>query len=77
VKDLPNDLKLNSMRGELAGKAAEFVSAINKAKDAEGRSELGYSLTWYAIAQRQYPASEMANEAIERISKQILDKSAI
>lgn len=75
--DLQDDNKLNSMRGQLAGKAAEFVSAINKAEDAEGRSELGYSLTWYAIAQRKYPGSKIANDAIERISKQILDKASI
>jgi len=71
-KDLPNDNKLNGLRADLAGKGAEFVSAINKAKDAETRSELGFSLTWYAVAQRYYPASTMANEAIERLSKQIL-----
>jgi hypothetical protein len=60
------------MRADLAGKGAEFVAAINKAKDAETRSDLGFSLTWYAVAQRYYPASSMANEAIERLSKQIL-----
>ncbi len=72
VKDLPDDLKLNAMLGQLAGKSAEFVSAINKAKDAEGRSEFGYSLTWYAIAQRDYPASIIANDGVSRLSKQIL-----
>jgi len=72
AKDLPNDNKLNGLRADLAGKGAEFVAAINKAKDAETRSELGFSLTWYAVAQRYYPASTMANEAIERISRQIL-----
>jgi len=72
AKDLPNDNKLNGLRADLAGKGAEFVAAINKAKDAETRSELGFSLTWYAVAQRYYPASTMANEAIERLSKQIL-----
>jgi predicted Zn-dependent protease len=72
AKDLPNDNKLNALRADLAGKGAEFVEAINKAKDAETRSDLGYSLTWYAVAQRYYPASVMANEAIDRISKQIL-----
>ena len=69
---MPNDNKLNDLRADLAGKGAEFVSAINKAKDAETRSELGFSLTWYAVAQRYYPASTMANEAIERLSKKIL-----
>lgn len=72
AKDLPNDNKLNSLRADLAGKGAEFVAAINKAKDAETRSDWGYSLSWYAVAQRYYPASTMANEAIERLSKQLL-----
>ncbi len=77
IKDLPDDIKLNSLRGDLAGKGAEFVSAINKAQDAESRQEFGYSLTWYAIAQRYYPASQIANQAIDRISKAILAKSSI
>ncbi len=72
VADLPGDIKLNALRGELAGKGAEFVAAVNKAKDAEARKEFGFSLSWYAVAQRYYPASRMANEAIERISKELL-----
>ncbi|MDR0532536.1 MAG: hypothetical protein LBH01_01120 [Verrucomicrobiales bacterium] len=71
VKDLPSDVKLNTLRGELAGRGAEFVAAINKAKEAELRKDLGYSLTWYAIAQRYYPASQMANQAIQRLAKEI------
>ena len=77
IKDLPDDVKLNTMRGDLAGKGADFVSAINKAQDAESRQEFGYSLSWYAIAQRYYPASQIANQAIDRISKAILAKSGV
>jgi len=77
VKVLPDDLKLNSMRGDLAAKGAEFVSAISKAQDAESKQELGYSLSWYAVAQRCYPASQIANQAIERLSKAILAKSGV
>lgn len=77
IKDLPDDLKLNSMRGDLAGKGAEFVSAISRAQDAENKQELGYSLSWYAVAQRYYPASQIANQAIDRISKTILAKSGV
>ena len=72
AKNLPNDNKLNALRADLSGKGAEFVAAISKAKDAEIRGELGFSLSWYAVAQRYYPASVMANEAIERLSKQLL-----
>jgi tetratricopeptide (TPR) repeat protein len=76
VADLPGDIKLNALRGELAGKGAEFVAAVNKAKDAEARKELGFSLSWYAVAQRYYPASRMANEAIERISRELLNEGS-
>jgi hypothetical protein len=71
-KDLPGDNKLNSLRAELAGRAAEFVAAINNAKDAETRSDLGYSLSWYAVAQHYYPASSIANDGIARVSNSIL-----
>ena len=77
IKDLPDDDKLNNMRGDLAGKGADFVSAINKAQDAESKQELGFSLSWYAVAQRSYPASQIANEAIDRLSKTILAKSSL
>ena len=77
IKDLPDDVKLNSLRGDLAGKGAEFVSAISRAQDAESKQELGYSLSWYAVAQRYYPASQIANQAIDRISKTILAKSGV
>jgi hypothetical protein len=77
IKDLPDDNKLNNMRADLAGKGADFVSAINKAEDAESKQELGFSLSWYAVAQRAYPASEIANKAIDRLSKAILAKSSL
>lgn len=73
--DLPDDKKLNRMRAELSGRSAEFVSAVNKARDAENRNELGYSLTWYVNAQRQYPASQFANGGIERLSKKLLENN--
>jgi len=71
-KDLPDDKKLNKMRADLSGRSAEFVAAINKARDAEARNEDGFSLTWYVNAQRQYPASRIANEGIDRLSKKLL-----
>jgi hypothetical protein len=77
IKDLPDDNKLNSLRADLAAKGADFVSAISKAQDAESRQELGFSLSWFAIAQRYYPASEIANQAIDRLSKSILAKSSL
>lgn len=70
---LPDDKKLNKLRADLSSRSAEFVSAINKARDAEGRNEVGFSITWFVNAQRQYPASQIANEGIDRLSKKLLE----
>ena len=34
-------------------------------------------VSWYAVAQRYYPASQIANQAIDRLSKTILAKSSL
>lgn len=70
---LPDDKKLNKLRADLSGRSAEFVAAVNRARDAEGRNETGFSLSWYVNAQRQYPASKIANEGIDRLSKKLLE----
>jgi hypothetical protein len=72
AKDWPDDTKLNKLLADLSGRSADFVSALNKARDAEAKKELGYSLTWYVNAQSFYPPSEIANEGIDRVSKLIL-----
>jgi Flp pilus assembly protein TadD len=72
AKDWPDDMKLNKLLADLSGRSADFVSALDKARDAEGKKELGYSLTWYVNAQGYYPASVIANEGINRVSKLIL-----
>lgn len=72
TKDWPDDTKLNKLLANLSGRSADFVSALNKARDAEAKKELGYSLTWYVNAQSYYPASLIANDGIGRISKQLL-----
>ena len=56
AKDWPDDMKLNKMLADLSGRSADFVSALNKARDAEAKKEIGYSLTWYVNAQSSYPA---------------------
>jgi tetratricopeptide (TPR) repeat protein len=72
TKDWPDDMKLNKLLADLSGRSADFVSAINHAREAEAKKEMGYSLTWYVNAQGLYPASAIANDGIDRISKQIL-----
>jgi hypothetical protein len=76
AKDWPDDMKLNKLLADLSGRSADFVSALNKARDAEGKKELGYSLTWYVNAQSDYPASVIANDGIDRVSKMILSPQA-
>jgi hypothetical protein len=71
-KDWPDDTKLNRLLADLSGRSADFVSALNKARDAESKKEYGYSLTWYVNAQSYYPPSQIANDGIDRISKLIL-----
>jgi tetratricopeptide (TPR) repeat protein len=76
AKDWPDDTKLNKLLADLSGRSADFVSAVNKARDAEAKKETGYSLTWYVNAQSLYPASTIANDGIQRLSKQILSPGA-
>ena len=76
AKDWPDDVKLNKLLADLSERGADFVSALNKAREAESKKELGYSLTWYVNAQGLYPASSIANDGIDRVSKLILSPSA-
>ncbi len=72
AKDWPDDMKLNKLLAQLSERSADFVSALNKARDAEAKKQLGYSLTWYVNAQGFYPPSQIANDGIDRVSKLIL-----
>jgi len=72
VKDWPDDSKLNKQLADLAGRASDFVAAVNKAREAESKKNVGYSLTWYLNAQHIYPPSLIANEGIDRLSKVLL-----
>jgi hypothetical protein len=72
TKAWPDDIKLNKFLASLSARSADFVSAINKARDAESKKEYGYSLTWYVNAQSYYPASTIAIAGIDNVSKLIL-----
>lgn len=71
VKAWPEDNKLNRLLTGLTSKCPEFISALNKAQEAETRKEYGYSLNLYVNAQHYYPPSQLANEGIERLKEQI------
>jgi tetratricopeptide (TPR) repeat protein len=75
--DWPDDNKLNKQLADLSGRATDFVAAINKARDAEAKRNIGYSLTWYLNAQHIYPPSMIANDGIDRLSKLLLSSDNI
>lgn len=76
AKNWPEDSKLNRMRADLAMKSAEFVSALNKAQEAEAKQQYGFSLNWYVNAQRFYPSSQLANDGIHRVEEIVLKKDS-
>ena len=68
----PNDSLLNQQRATLTTQAADFVRAIRRAQDLEKQEQVGSSLAWYLKAQKQYPQSDFATEAIGRLVKRVL-----
>jgi tetratricopeptide (TPR) repeat protein len=75
VANWPENVELIKMRGTLSDGAAEFARAIGRAQYAESQNELGYSLSWYAVAQHNYPVSALARDGIARLTKQILGRA--
>lgn len=75
AKDFPDDTKLNQMRADLSTKAAEFVHILDRGKDMEDKNETGSALAWYLKALNVYPASQFAQDAIHRLSQEILPDS--
>lgn len=71
--DWPEDSKLNQFLGQYASHAPEFVSAINKAKSAESEKNLGASMSLFALAKNKYPTSQIANDGLKRVSKEVLE----
>lgn len=68
----PDDLQLAQSRALYTTKAADFVRAIQNAQDHERRAQAATSLAWFLKAQRLYPKSDFAEEAILRLKAQIL-----
>ncbi|MHA3771089.1 hypothetical protein ACXR0O_06065 [Verrucomicrobiota bacterium sgz303538] len=71
----PDDSKLNQLRADLTTQAAEFVRTLRGAQDMEKKEQIGSSLAWYLKAQKLYPASDFAQDGIERLKKRILPES--
>ena len=68
----PDDTKLSQTRAELTTQAAEFVRTLRDAEDLEKKDQIGSSLAWYLKAQKIYPASEFAQDGVDRLKKRIL-----
>jgi hypothetical protein len=71
-KEFPDDSKLNSLLANLTTQAADFVRTLRNAEDLEKKDQTGSSLAWYLKAQKIYPASEFAQDGINREVKKIL-----
>jgi hypothetical protein len=72
AREFPDDGKLSHLRGELATHASDFVRSLRAAEAQEKREQFGASLSHYLKAQRLYPASDYAQEGIDRVARQIL-----
>lgn len=70
--DFPDDVKLSQLRADLTTQAADFVRTLRAGQDLEKRDQLGASLSHFLKAQKLYPASDYAQEGIERVKKLVL-----
>jgi len=68
----PDDLQLAQARALYTTKAAEFVRTIQNAQEHEKRAQAATSLAWFLKAQKLYPKSDLADEAIQRLKTQVL-----
>jgi hypothetical protein len=75
AREFPDDLQLNQARALYTTKAAEFVRTIQSAQEHETRQELATSLAWYLKAQRLYPKSDTAEEAVQRLKSLLLPQA--
>ncbi len=71
-KKYPDDNKLNQVRATMTTEAADFVRTLRTAEQLEDKGQYGSSLAWYLKAQKIYPPSEYAGEAVTRLVKQVL-----
>ncbi len=71
-RTFPDDIQINQAKALYTTKAADFVRTIQSAQEHENRSELATSLAWYLKAQRLYPKSDTAEEAVSRLKALLL-----
>jgi len=71
-KRFPGDLNLSQAHALYTTKAADFVRIVRRAQEHETRAQAPSSLAWYLTAQRLYPKSELAADAIKRLQVEVL-----
>jgi hypothetical protein len=75
AKKFPDDVELNQARALYTTKAADFVRTVQTAQEHERRSEAATSLAWFLKAQRLYPKSDTADEAIRRLKAALIPEA--
>ena len=74
IADHPGNIDLIKLRSDAAVACTNFVEQIEKAKKAEERKDPAAAVSLYLSARSIYPSSVIAKEAIERLSKELLQK---
>ena len=63
----PDDSEVNKRLSDLTTEVPEFVQALKKARELEGREQYGSSLSWYLKAKKQHPSSTLAKDGVARV----------
>lgn len=74
-QQFPDDSKLNQVRSDLTTRAADFVRTLRNAEALEQKEQVGSSLAWYLKAKKIYPASEFAQDGVQRLIKRIFPEA--
>ena len=64
-------IAIGQARADLTTQAAEFVRTLRSAEEMEKRAQVGAALAWFLKAQKIYPASDFAQQGIDRMKKAI------
>ena len=74
IGEHPENTELIKLRSDAAMACTTFVQQIEKAKKAEERKDPAAAMSLYLSARSIYPPSSISKEAIERLSKELLQK---
>lgn len=75
-QEFPDDPEISRMRSDLSIRAADFVAALERAKDFEARGQAGSGIAWYLRAKRTYPGSQFAAEGVNRLVDGLREEAA-